>query len=133
MMKIEHFAFQSSDPVAMAAWYVRHLGMRAVKSIGAPTYTHFLEAADGAVQIEIYRNETAPIPDYPNQDPLLIHLGFVSADPVADADRLKVAGATHQSGPTVTAAGDELIMLRDPWGFPIQLCKRASLSRLPNQ
>lgn len=125
-MKIEHFAFQSSDPVAMAAWYVQHLGMRVVKAIGAPTHTHFLEAEDGAVQIEFYRNETAPIPDYPNQDPLLIHLAFVSADPVADAERLKAAGATHQSGPTVTAAGDELIMLRDPWGFPIQLCKRSS-------
>jgi hypothetical protein len=24
-----------------------------------------------------------------------------------------------------TAAGDNLIMMRDPFGFPIQLCKRA--------
>lgn len=124
-MKIEHFAFQTIEPLAMAEWYVGHLGMRVLKSVGAPTHTHFLEDSAGSVQIEIYRNEKAPVPDYPNQDPLVIHLGFVSEDPEADAERLIAAGATHQSGPTTTAAGDTLLMLRDPWGFAIQLCQRA--------
>jgi len=124
-MKIEHFAFQSSDPVGMAAWYVEHLGMRVIKSSGEPTYTHFMDAGDGGVQIEFYRNENAPIPDYANQDPLVAHLAFVSADPEADAAPLIEAGATLQSGPLTTAAGDVLVMLRDPWGFPVQLCKRA--------
>lgn len=124
-MKIEHIGYQAPDPVAMAAWYVEHLGMRVLKAGGAPTFTHFLEDSEGSIQIEIYRNEIAPIPDYPKQDPLVIHLGFVSEDPEADAKRLIAAGATHQSGPTTTAAGDTLVMLRDPWGFPVQLCNRA--------
>lgn len=124
-MKIEHFAFQAIDPVAMASWYVKHLGMRVVKSTGEPTYTHFLESCDGAVQIEFYHNLSAPLPDYANQDPLVIHLAFVSANPRLDAERLEASGARRHSGPTLTPSGDELVMLRDPWGFPIQLCKRA--------
>jgi len=124
-MKIEHFAFQSPEPVAMAAWYVQHLGMRIVKAGGAPTHTHFLETADGAVQIEFYRNESAPIPDYPSQDPLVMHLAFVSEDPEADAGRLIEAGATPVSGPTTTDSGDRLMMVRDPWGVALQMCRRA--------
>ena len=125
-MKIEHFAFQVPDPVAFAAWYGEHLGMKTVRATAAPTFTHFLESADGAVLLEIYRNENAPIPNYPNQDPLVVHLAFVSGDPEADMERLDKVGATRQAGPTTTATGDVLIMMRDPWGFPIQLCKRAT-------
>ncbi|MCC5844600.1 MAG: VOC family protein [Verrucomicrobia bacterium] len=124
-MNIEHFAFQVPDPAAFAAWYGEHLGMKTLRAGGAPTFTHFIASPDGAAMLEIYRNEKAPVPDYPNQDPLVIHLGFASKDPEADRDRLLQAGASHQAGPVTTAAGDVLIMLRDPWGFPIQLCKRA--------
>jgi glyoxylase I family protein len=124
-MKIEHFAFQVPDPAAFAAWYGGHLGLQTLRAGGAPTHTHFLAASDGAAVIEIYRNETAPIPDYAQQDPLVVHLAFVSADPEADQARLIAAGATPQAGPVTTAAGDTLVMLRDPWGFPLQLCRRA--------
>lgn len=125
-MKLEHFAFQVPDPAAFAAWYGEHLGMKTLRAIGAPTFTHFLAASDGAAVIEIYRNEAAPIPEYPQQDPLVVHLAFVSEDPSADRSRLIAAGATPQAGPVTTAAGDTLVMLRDPWGFPFQLCHRAA-------
>lgn len=67
-MKIEHVAWQVPDPVALADWYVEHLGMRA---------------------------------------------------------RLIAAGATPAGEIVVTPAGDELAMLRDPWGIPLQLVRRA--------
>lgn len=124
-MRIEHFAFQVPEPSAFAAWYGAHLGFKTNRSTGGPTFTHFLSACDGAVLLEIYRNEAAPIPDYPTQDPLVVHLAFASENPEADMERLLQAGATLESGPTTTAAGDTLVMLRDPWGFPIQLCRRA--------
>ncbi len=100
--------------------------MKILRATGAPTHAHFLAASDGAAVLEIYHNDKAPLPDYPNQDPLVIHLAFVSEDPEADQQRLIAAGATHHSGPTTTAAGDTLVMLRDPWGFSIQLCRRAT-------
>ena len=124
-MRIEHIAFQVPEPRAFAAWYVTHLGMRIVRSTGAPTHTHFLGTAAGAVLIEVYHNPAAGVPDYPQQDPLVLHLAFVSDDPRADMDRLVAAGATRQSGPDVTPGGDTLVMLRDPWGVPVQLCRRA--------
>jgi len=125
-MKIEHFAFQVPDPAAFAKWYGEHLGMKTLRATGAPTFTHFLGAADGAVLLEVYRNENAPIPDYAQQDPLVVHLAFASVDPEGDMARLLKAGATLQAGPTTTPVGDLLVMLRDLWGFPIQLCKRAT-------
>jgi hypothetical protein len=34
------------------------------------------------------------------------------------------AGATAEGEVSVTPAGDEMAMLRDPWGLPVQLIKR---------
>jgi glyoxylase I family protein len=123
-MNIEHFAFQVADPVAMADWYVRHLGMKIERQSGPPTHTHFLADGNGTALVEIYHNAAVPVPDYAQIDPLLIHLAFVSADPEADTARLVAAGATVAVPLKVTPAGDHLVMLRDPFGFPLQLCQR---------
>jgi hypothetical protein len=56
-------------------------------------------------------------------DPLLLHLAFVSADPEADRSALIAAGATFVKEEHL-ADGSHLIMMRDPWGLAIQLCKR---------
>ncbi len=123
-MKIEHFAINVPDPIAMANWYVEHLGMRIVRQQTETPYMTFLADSSGQVMIEIYHNDAAPIPDYKNQDPLIVHIAFVSSDPKADKVRLQKAGAREDSD-DITPSGDLIIMLRDPWGIPIQLCKRA--------
>jgi glyoxylase I family protein len=122
-MKIEHFAYNVADPVAVAAWYCAHLGLKVVRHLPQPAQTHFL-ADDQATVIEIYCNPPDQIPDYSSMDPLLLHIAFASADPTADAARLLAAGATPVSDTTLPD-GTQLIMLRDPWGFALQLCKRA--------
>lgn len=123
-MKIEHFALNVPDPVAMADWYVTNLGMSIVRQQKEPPYMTFLADDSGQMMIEIYRNPAAEVPDYKNQDTLIVHLAFVSVDPKGDKLRLQKAGAREESD-DITAAGDHLIMLRDPWGIPIQLCKRS--------
>ena len=75
--------------------------------------------------LEFYRNPRVAVPDYSSMDPMLIHVAFVSADPAADRDRLIAAGATVADDLVRTPAGDELVMLRDPWGVALQLAKRA--------
>lgn len=122
-MKIEHLAFNVTDPAAIAAWYVEHLGMTIVRQQKEPPQMTFLADESGQVMIEIYSNTAAPIPDYKNQDPLVVHLAFVSEHPKEDKLRLQKAGAREVSD-DITDSGDNIIMLRDPWGFPIQLCKR---------
>jgi len=51
-------------------------------------------------------------------------LDFVVAnDPTADKERLLKAGARLVEE-MHTDAGDHLVMIRDPWGHALQLCKR---------
>lgn len=124
-MKLEHFALNVEDPVEMAAWYVKHLGFTAVRQMEVPPYTAFLADDSGRVMVEIYRNPSAEIPAYREMDPLLVHLAFVSEFPDKDKERLLKAGATHEVDQRLED-GSHLVMLRDPWGLAIQLCKRGT-------
>src|SRR5688500_1268496 len=94
VLNVEHFACNVSDPVAMAAWYVEHLGMRIVRKISAPPHIHFLADANGRVVIEIYSNPVDPIPDCSSMHPMRFHLAFAAADPDAARTALVAAGAT---------------------------------------
>ena len=124
-MKIEHAAWTVEDPVAAAEWYVEHLGMRIVRQGGPPAHARFLADATGRVLLEIYNNPKVTVPDYRNTDPLIIHLAFNVDDVGAEHQRLLAAGATEVDAPDTLDSGDQLSMLRDPWGFPIQLMNRA--------
>ncbi len=124
-MKIEHFALQVPEPVAMAEWYVAHLGCVVARSGGEPSHARFLADNSGMVMMEIYRNPLVSTPDYSTVNPLVLHLAFVSENPAQDRDRLARAGATVHEDLVTSAAGDTFVMLRDPWGVPLQLVRRA--------
>jgi hypothetical protein len=124
-MRLEHVALQVGEPAAMAEWYVRHLHCSVARAGGAPAFGRFLLDGSGSAMIEVYRNPRVEVPDYGAIDPLLIHLAFVSNDLPGDRDRLVAAGATLVHDVQTSAEGDELLMLRDPWGIPLQLVKRA--------
>lgn len=128
-MKMEHIGMQVEDPVAMCDWYCRHLGFRTLRKQDAMPFTMFLADSAGSMMLEIHRHEEVPIPipDYRAMDPLVLHLAFDVGDEAieAAAKRLIAAGATEAKGLTTTAAGDKLLMLRDPWGTSVQLAKRA--------
>ena len=122
-MKLEHFALQVPDPVAMADWYVKHLGCTIARTGGAPAHGRFLSL--GGVLFEIYHNPVVAVPDYKTIDVLQLHLAFLSENLPADRDRLVKAGARLVDDVSTTPAGDEIMMLRDPWHVPMQFVKRA--------
>jgi catechol 2,3-dioxygenase-like lactoylglutathione lyase family enzyme len=122
-MRLEHCALQVPDAAAMADWYVKYLGCNIVRSGGAPTFTRFFAA--GPVLIEIYQGSAAIPLDFPAMHPAQLHLAFVSENIKADRDRLLAAGAKIAEDYFITPAGDELVMLRDPWGVGLQLVRRA--------
>ena len=107
----------------MAAWYVEHLGMRVVRRSPAASQIHFLADAAGRAVIEIYRNTDDPIPDYAAMNPTRFHIAFATADPDASRAALVAGGATFVEE-RATPDGSRLLMLRDPWGMPLQMCKR---------
>lgn len=124
-MKIEHFAFNVKDPIAIAAWYCEHLGFTVKHKFTKAPHTHFLADSTDKVMIEIYNNPSDQVPDYDNMDPLIVHLAFVSEDPEADTARLTAAGCREVDDVKLND-GSHLKMLKDPWGFSIQLCKRGN-------
>lgn len=122
-MKIEHFAFNVSDPISIAAWYCQHLHFTVKHKFELAPHTHFLADETGQVMIEIYNNPSDKVPDYHTMDPLIVHLAFVSNDPDTDAAKLVEAGAKIVNEVKLKD-GSHLKMLKDPWGFSIQLCQR---------
>jgi uncharacterized glyoxalase superfamily protein PhnB len=58
-------------------------------------------------------------------NPLLLHIAFMVDDVKGVREKLITAGATPVGDISVTSRGDELAMLRDPWGVAIQFVKRA--------
>ena len=125
-MKIEHIAYQVERAGESADWYCTHLGFSIKRGSDSPLPVRFLADETGEVMLEIYNNPTVTTPDYGSMDPLLLHVAFVCDEVPEMVKKLVAAGATLVSGPETTGMGDELAMLRDPWGLAIQLCKRAN-------
>ena len=98
-------------------------GCTIARSGGEPSHGRFLTV--GSVLFEIYRNPKAAVPDYSTVDPLLVHLAFTSENLKADRDRLGKSRSARGGRYRHHPAGDEIMMLRDPWSIPIQFVKRA--------
>ena len=125
-MKIEHTAYQVEDPVAVARWYVQHLGMTVKRAQTERPFGQFLADSGDAVMLEFYNSPKVQVPDYRAIDPLILHIAFWTDEVEATRARLMEAGATPEGGAVVTPAGDHVAMLRDPWGLAIQFVHRAS-------
>ncbi|RPI70665.1 MAG: VOC family protein [Ignavibacteriales bacterium] len=73
--------------------------------------------------LEIYANPSAKFPDHKNAHPLEFHFAFMVDDPQSFKDKLIEAGAKLEDDLKLDD-GSNLIMLRDPFGVCVQLCKR---------
>ena len=126
-MKMEHLGIQVQAPLEMAEWYCSHLGFKLMRQQTASPFTAFIADSSGSVMLEIHHHLDVALPDYAQTDPLVQHLAFdVGDEPVESAaQRLLAAGASLAKPLVVTASGDRLMMLRDPWGLAVQLVKRA--------
>jgi catechol 2,3-dioxygenase-like lactoylglutathione lyase family enzyme len=123
-MYFEHAALNVPDPPAMAAWYVKHCGLHVVRSVDKSPHMHFLADATGRVILEIYNNPIAPVPDYAQQHPLVLHIAYAVEDAGKEKNRLIEAGASLISDTGLSENNTRLVMLRDPWGIALQLCQR---------
>jgi len=122
---LEHVALNVAEPVAMAEWYCKNLGMKVVKEGPPPVNGRFMADSGGNMMLEIYTNPPDSIPDYGSMNPLCLHIAFMVEDVKAVQEKLVAAGAALVEAVSTTSAGDRIAMLRDPWGVPIQFVKRA--------
>jgi glyoxylase I family protein len=123
-MKIEHVAINVPDPKKTAAWYVENLGLKVVRSVNEGNFMHFLADESGQSMLEIYRNTSVAMPDYPAMASANLHIAFLTDDMDGVRQSLLDAGATAEGEVNDTPAGDRLAFLRDPWGVPLQLVQR---------
>lgn len=129
-MKFEHFALNVPDCRAQARWYVEHVGFSILRAREDAPFTHFLGDETGRAIVELYSNPAAPYPDYAGTHPLCFHLAVVAPDARAERARLERAGATlFREEPQPD--GSLLVMMRDPWGVPLQLCQRTKPFPMP--
>lgn len=124
-MRIEHVAFNVEDPLSMARWYVEHLGFEVRRRVMESPWAHFMVDSTGSTMLEIYGNPDVPLPDYRAMHAGTLHLALLSEDVEADIARLSAAGGKLDGDIQNTPAGDTLAFVRDPWGFTLQLVKRA--------
>ncbi len=123
-MTFEHFALNVSKPVEMGQWYIDNCEMKLVKSMEEYPYTRFLADKSGQVVLEIYSNTSQRIPEYNKQHPLEFHFALTVSNPIEIKDKLVKAGAKVEEEIKLDD-GSHLIMMRDPFGVPLQLVKRA--------
>lgn len=123
-VKIEHLAWNVEDPISVARWYVENLGFSIKRKIDAPPWIHFLADDSGKVMLELYGNTSIDVHGFGEIAAMALHLALVSADIEADMARLVAAGGTQDGEISTNDSGDRLGMVRDPWGFCLQLVQR---------
>lgn len=124
MLRLDHLALQHPAPEAVSAWLCLHFGLRVHRVSTSASRARFLSCPKTGVMLEIYRQPEAPVPDYAAMPPAVLHLAFHTDDIPGTAQRLTAFGATRAGEPGQNSAGDRFLMLRDPWGVPIQLVSR---------
>jgi len=124
-MNIEHFAVNVADPVAVADWYVKNLGMVVARHVDEGPMTRFLADTSKRVVMEVYR-QNAPVPDYAAMNPFTFHVAFFADDVEKERERLIAAGGKADGDITTAPNGDVLCFVRDPWGMTVQLAKRGA-------
>jgi len=124
-MKFEHFALNVKNPIEMKDWYCENLGLKVVSEMKEHPFMLFLADSTDRVVCELYYRPDFEIIDYKKQHQLTFHFAFESEDAEADKDRLLGVGASFVEE-VKKEDGSLLVMLRDPWGLPLQLCQRAN-------
>lgn len=123
-MVFEHFALNVKNPVEISDWYCDHLGLNKAFAMETQPFTTFLTDSENRVVCEFYHRPEATIYDLKKEHPLTFHIAFESEDAAGDRERLIRAGCILEEEVNPKDGG-LLVMLRDPFGIPLQICQRA--------
>ncbi len=124
--RFEHIAFNVSDAVKVAQWYCENLGMKIIRAGGAPTFTTFIADSGEHMMLELFSNTNFPVYEPNKIHYMSIHLAFATPNIEKTQSELVASGATVAESLRTTAAGDKVLMMRDPWGLAIQFVQRVN-------
>lgn len=122
-MIFEHFALNVNNPIEIAEWYSKNLEMKIVRKIDKAPFTRFLADKTGRVVFEVYNNSKAEIINLKPKHSLEFHLAFMVKNAEEVKNNLIQAGAVFEED-LILNDGSHLVMLRDPFGMPLQICER---------
>jgi uncharacterized glyoxalase superfamily protein PhnB len=125
-MRPEHFELNLTDSRAKADWYIENLGLKIVRKGGAPSFGFFVSDAKDNMMLELNQDARYPVLEFEKINYNSFHVAFVVDDVKAMRDKLISAGAKLAEEIKNTPAGDQVVMLRDPWGQAIQFVKRVN-------
>lgn len=123
-MIFEHFALNVNNPIEIANWYSNNLEMIIVRKIEEAPFTHFLADKTGRVVFEVYKNPKAKIIDLKSKHSLEFHVAFMVKNAEEIKNKLINAGAIFEEDLFLND-NSHLVMLRDPFGMPLQICERS--------
>jgi uncharacterized glyoxalase superfamily protein PhnB len=123
-IRFEHLALNVPDPQKIANWYCQNLGYKIMRKGGAPNFTTFISDAGEHIMMELTVNHQYPLIDFSGINHACLHFAFVVDDVRSVRNALIAAGATLAEELRETNTGDQVLVLRDPWGFAIQFIKR---------
>lgn len=124
-MKIEHIGICVDAPISMGKWYRDNLGFEIIRSVGDDVDgVSFLADSEGKTILEFGKLPETPPLNGRSLMPLQLHIAVECENPGAEAERLVKAGAELiGESPRNTHKGEK-ILIRDPWGYTIQLVNR---------
>jgi glyoxylase I family protein len=122
----EHFAINVVDSREISKWFAKNLGMIVLRDGKAPAYGMFIADAGKNMMFELYQNKDFPMVNFDSVSYQTFHVAFVVHDIQTVKDALVAAGAKVAEDMKKTLSGDDVLMLRNPWGLPIQFVKRVN-------
>jgi hypothetical protein len=109
----------------MGEWYRDHLGFTIIRSAGDDMDgVSFLSESEGNTILEFGRLPEGPPLDSRSLLPLQLHIAIECEDPTVEAERLVRAGAELLGESPRNQQKGEKVLIRDPWGYAIQLVSR---------
>ena len=111
----------------MGKWYQDHLGFKIIRSAGNDSDgVSFVVDDEGHTILELGRLPEGPPLNGRSLLPLQLHIAVECEDPIIEAERLFHAGAELLGESPRNSCKGEKILIRDPWGYTIQLVNRKS-------
>jgi glyoxylase I family protein len=123
---LEHFAINVADSREIAKWFSKNLEMIVLRDGKAPSYGMFIADAGKSMMFELYQNKDFPAVNFDSVNYQTFHIAFMVQDVQTVKAILVASGAKIAEDIKRTPSGDDVLMLRTPWGWPIQLVKRVN-------